>query len=265
MSNNYDNYEPSGATEYEGSNGIHYSIKYGCLCRVSKEEQTGAGWIKKLLPQEDGSTMVRWYRPAKLEGWITKIEWYDREHNGKPYRGYKMTLTAKGQNFIIDWPWNSRATNRLLMTALAIDYSKPLFVNAFTGREGDLVVTFKQLGEKVPQYFTKGDMGDCPPPTEYVELGKKKWDWKETNIYLWNMMNERIIPHVTKTALERGLDNQPSGEVAQEDQYTGQPVQQTAPTNAPSPIGDAHAAMAAPVATTVPPAVAASGDDDIPF
>lgn len=271
MSNNYEDYEPSGATEYSGASGIHYSIKYGCLCRVSKEEQTEPGWVKKLLPQEDGSILTRWYRPAKLEGWITDIVWYDREHQGKPYSGYKMTLTAKGQNYIIDWPWNSRATNRLLMTALAIDYTKPLAVNAFTGREGDLVVTFNQLGEKVPQYFKKGDMGDCPEPVEYMEMGKKKWDWKETNLYLWNMMNDRIIPHVKRTALERGLASQPAGEVA-DDQYTGQPAQ--AATNAPSPIGEAHAAMAAPAAPvaapvatvpSAPPATAASGDDDIPF
>ena len=274
MSNNYEDYEPSGATEYEGPRGTYYDIKYGCLCRISKTEQTGPGWLTKFITLDDGTELVRWYIPAKLEGYVNAIEWYDKEHLGKPYRGYKMTLTAKGQNYIIDWSWNSRATKRLLMTALAIDYEKPLFVNAFTGQEGDLVVTFKQLGESVPQYYKKDDMKDCPPPQEKWEMAKKVWDWSATNNFLWTMMAERVIPHVAKIAAERNLRQQPAGA----DEFTGQPQAAAAPDRSTTfqenpALAGRHVEPWMPphstttqTATAPPPAVATAGsDDDIPF
>lgn len=230
--------EPRGAVEHTGVNGKFIHIKYGCLCEVSKTPIEG--WMNPVNQKTGEVIPDKWIKVYKsLEVWIDKLEWYQRTHGQEEYLGWKMHASAGGIHYILDLPLNSEATKKFMMSARNIDYDVPLEVAAWTSRDdGKLAVWFKQNDKSVLQYYKKGDMKECPSPTQKLGIGgKAKWDWDATDAYLHNEMQNMIAPHIEKCAADRGY---------------------TAPAPAP-----------APTATDLPthsgPAGAIAAEDDIPF
>lgn len=229
---------PRGAEEYAGTNSKFLNIKYGCLCEVSKTKVEG--WAEQeIVDRDTGEITVKWIKVYKfVEGWVNKLEWYDREFKGKPYMGWKMHLEANGINYILDLPLNNSATKKVMMSARSIDFNIPLEVRAWTNREdGKLAVWLKQCDVSVPQFYKKGDMKECPEPVEKLGIGgKKKWDWEATDTFLWREMQDHITPLIEECSRNRGVG-------------MGASSTEAPPTSTPSP--------GAPLYT--------GPDDDIPF
>lgn len=230
--------EPRGAVEYTGANAKFLHIKYGCLCEVSKRQV--AGWTEhEIVDRDTGAITTKWIKIYKsLEAWVNKLEWYSREHQGTDYMGWKMHMSAGDTNYVLDLPLNNPATKKFMLSALNINFERPLEIKAWTDREtGKLAFWLQQDGESILQYYKKGDMKTCPEPQNKIGIGgKEKWDWEETNTFLWNEMQDRITPHIEKCAADRGYK------------------------------GSADAAAASGVPThTGPVGATAATDDDIPF
>lgn len=197
--------EPRGAVEDRGPRAKYLDIKYGCLCEVSKTPVEG--WTKHDILDDDGVVKVtKWIKIYEsLEMWVDKLEWYSRTHESLEYSGWKMLGHAGDVNYSVDFALTSRATKRLMMVARSIDWDAPLDMRVWPeAGTGNIAINFKQNDTIVPQFYSKADMKECPAPSQKTVMGKTKWDWEETNDFLWREMNEVIAPHIEKSAADRG-------------------------------------------------------------
>lgn len=206
--------QPRGATEYTGGNATFINIAYGCLCEVSKTPKEG--WKHPINQKTGDEILDKWIKPYKsLEGWINKLEWYSREHGDNVYMGWKMHMEAGGVNYILDLPLHSPATKKFMMSARNIDYDVPFEIAVWTDRDGKLAAWLKQNDQTVLQYYKKDDMKECPAPVRKEGVGGKvKWDWTDTDRFLWKEMQDVITPHVEKSADARGYTEPENAPVA---------------------------------------------------
>lgn len=197
--------EPRGAVEHTAGNARFFYIKYGCLCEVSKNAIEG--W-KNPIHQLTGEIITdRWIKsPKSLDGWVNKLEWYKRHHGENDYVGWKLHMSAGSDNYILDLPLNSQATQKFMLSARNLDFEFPLEISAWTDKDGKLAVWLKQDDQTVFQYYKKGDMKNCPEPVQKPAIGggKPNWDWDATDAFLWKEMQEVIAPQIEQIAKERG-------------------------------------------------------------
>lgn len=182
-----------GLQERTGGNGIFLSIKHHGIVQESKRERDGFEPINITL--RSGEVITKYIkRYSGVEAMIKKIEWYDREYDGRPYKGWKLLLDANGTACVLDIDFNSRQAGRFMKLAENLDFSKPVEFSAWHDVKDDTTAfNVKQDGASVRQKYTMDDPGDCPPPKE--RMGGKL-DFGDQEDFLFNRMIKVVIPRV---------------------------------------------------------------------
>lgn len=182
-------------------------IKHSSIVQESKQPRDGFEAIEVTNPRTDEKITKYIKRYNGVEALVCKIEWYEREHEGTRYMGWKLHLDAAGVPCVLDLPFSSRAASRFMKLAENIDYGRPVEFRAWHDQKTDSTAFYVgQDGKSVPQLYTMENPGECPAPTKN-RLGK--WNFDKQNEYLYDRMTQVVIP-----AVEQAGNEMPSGEVA---------------------------------------------------
>lgn len=187
--------------DFDGGNGTYLKLKHGYLCQESKTEKEG--W-KKVEGDFDGEHYKKWIRPYKaVNGYIDKVERYEREFNGRRFRGWNITLNDNGEIYNLDIPFASvKLNSRWMKIAESIDYHKPVRISAWADkkREGAMALNIQQDGVTVPQKYSREDPGDMPEP---IQRSSGKWDYGAQEDFLVDRIIRFVIPNVEVIAANR--------------------------------------------------------------
>ena len=183
-------------------------IKHGHLCQESKKPRDGYKQIDGVL--RDGTPYTKWIYPYKaVSGYVTKIEFYDREFEGRKFRGWHLYIDADGNPCVLDIPFTSRVNSRFMKVAENIDFRKPVRFSAWPDRKTDSTAfNMQQDGVTIPQKYTRENMYDCPEP---VQRASGKWDYGEQEDFLVERMMSTVIPTVEAAAALRPLRAEAAG------------------------------------------------------
>lgn len=187
--------------DYGEGNGIWLKIKHGCICQESKVEKEGYKKVEGVL--QDGTPWKKWIHPYKaVSGYIDKIDRYDREDNGRKYRGWNITITDGDANYVLDIPFSGvRVNSRWMKIAENIDYTKPVRFTAWTDKKTDsTALNIQQDGVTVPQKYTREEPNGLPEP---VQRSSGKWDYGEQEDFLVDRIIRFVIPNVEVIAANR--------------------------------------------------------------
>ena len=185
--------------ERSTSHSNFLTIKHGAICLEGSEGQEGYELVEG---EVNGSPYSKWIRKfAAVDGKVTRIEWYNREHNGTAYKGIHITLKDGGQFFQVDLPFGKRHYDYFTKIMDNIDFEQPIEFNAWLDtkspkvKNGQFPTAFiaKQNGAILQWAYTRDNMGECPPP-EQDEMGT--WDFRKQRIWLYKRLTEVIIPKV---------------------------------------------------------------------
>lgn len=189
-----------GLEEYDEGNGIFLKIKHGCICTESKVEKDGYKKVEGTL--QDGTPWKKWIRPYKaVSGYVDKIERYDREFEGRKFRGWSIAINDAGNIYFLDIPFTSRVNSRWMKLAESIDYTKPVRFSAWHDRKTDSTAfNVQQDGVSVPQKYTREDPGDMPEP---IQRSSGKWDYGAQEDFLVERLLKFVIPNVELIAANR--------------------------------------------------------------
>lgn len=189
-----------GLEDYGEGNGIWLKIKHGHICQESKTEKEGYKKVEGFL--QDGTPWKKWIRPYKaVSGYVDKIEPYDREHNGRKFRGWDIVINDGDSEFHLDIPFDSRVNSRWMKVAEMIDYSKPVRFSAWHDTKSDSTAfNVQQDGVSVPQKYTREDPGDMPEP---IQRSSGKWDYGAQEDFLVERLKKFVIPNVELIAANR--------------------------------------------------------------
>lgn len=186
-----------GLQEKTGGGGIFLSIKHHGIVQESKYERQGFEPID--IPLRSGGFITKYVkRYSGVEAMVKKIEWYDREYDGRPYKGWKIYLDADGTACVLDIDFNSRQAGRFMKLAENLDFSKPVEFSAWHDTKNDTTAfNVKQDGASVPQRYTRENPGNLPPPKE--RMGGKL-DFGDQEDFLFEQMMNVVIPRVNAAA-----------------------------------------------------------------
>lgn len=193
-----------GLEEYGEGAGTFLKIKHGCICQESKTEKEGYKKVEGVL--RDGTPWKKWIRPYKaVSGYIDKIERYDREHEGRKFRGWNITINDGENQYFLDIPFDSKVNSRWMKLAEAIDYTKPVRFSAWTDKKTDsTAINLQQDGVSVPQRYTREEPNGLPEPTQRTS---GKWDYSAQEDFLIERLTKFVIPNVETIAAKRnGVD-----------------------------------------------------------
>ena len=178
-------------------NTIFLKIRSQGICQESKEERAGYQHISGTVAAT-GKKWEKWIKPYKgVEAMVTKIEWYEREFDGKRLIGWTLYLNANGTNCTLDMPFDHRTTGRFMKLAENIDFRKPVYFTAWKDKDDKIAFNVKQGGVTVPQKYTRAEPNGLPEPTQDF---KGKWDYSAQEKYLHDVMIDTVIPTVQAAA-----------------------------------------------------------------
>jgi hypothetical protein len=196
-----------GLQEATATGTTYLHVKHHSIVEESKTPIVGFEPVEVENPRtkEKFTKYIKRYRG--VEALVCKIEWYEREHEGTPFMGYKLHLDAAGSPCVLDLPLKSRVTSRFMKLAENIDFTQPVEFSAWYDKQSDSTAFNVKQGERsVPQKYTKEDPGDCPAPVQSKVT--KKWNFDAQTEYLMGVMDEIVIP-----AVEAAQNEMPAGEV----------------------------------------------------
>jgi hypothetical protein len=184
-----------GLQEDTGASSIFLTIKHGSICEESKTPRAGFESIEVNNPRT-GETVTKYIKKYKtVEALVTDLEWYDREHEGTRYFGWKLHLDAAGVPCILDLPFDKRITSRFMKTAENIEFTEPVEFRAWHDNKSDSTALFiGQFEKSVPQKYTMDDMGECPQAVQNAVT--KKWNYEKQSEWLYQRMLDVVIPAV---------------------------------------------------------------------
>lgn len=196
-----------GLEEYGEGSGVFLKIKHGCICQESKTEKEGYKKVEGVL--RDGTPWKKWIRPYKaVSGFVDKIERYDREHEGRKFRGWNLLINDGENQYNLDIPFDSKVNSRWMKLAEAIDYTKPVRFSAWTDKKTDsTAINLQQDGVSVPQKYTREEPNGLPEPTQRAS---GKWDYSAQEDFLIERLIKFVIPNVELIAASRNNGNQPA-------------------------------------------------------
>jgi hypothetical protein len=192
--------------EYGESNGTYLKIKHSCICQESKTEKDGYKKVEGTL--KDGTPWKKWIRPYKaVSGYVDKIERYDREHEGRKFRGWNITINDEGTRYFLDIPFDSRVNGRWMKLAESIDYNKPVRFSAWHDKKSDsTALNVQQDGVSVPQKYTREEPNGLPEP---IQRSSGKWDYGAQEDFLVERLIKFVIPNVELVAANRNGVGEP--------------------------------------------------------
>jgi len=214
--------------EQTESTGKFLHVQRGAICLKADKPTEG---YEEITGEVDGVPFTTYVKKfAAVDGLITKIAWEVREHSGKTYRGLKITIKDKGENYILDLPFGKRQYDMFTKIAENIDYEKPVEFIAWQDKQDERVTAFacKQDGKFVQWKYTREDMGDCPQPVKSEITGK--WSFDAQREWLLKRIIEVVIPHVDSIV----RFDEPTPEY-DEPQFTGDPLESGPDINATPP------------------------------
>ena len=183
-----------GLQKESDSGMLYLAVKHHSICHESKTEQTGHVPIVVENPRSKEKITKYIEKYKAVEALICHIEWYEREHDGKKYRGFKLSLNAAGTPCVLDIPFKSRACGRFMKLAENIDPTQPVEFSAWYDKKDDATAfNVKQGGKAVPQKYTLENPGDCPR-AEKDEAGDL--DFRAQTRFLLGRMKDVVIPRV---------------------------------------------------------------------
>lgn len=212
--------------EKRAAQAVYVGIKERSLCEERKfsgndtpetqDDLKRAGF--KLVKRPIGKTdqrikkWVRYY--GFVEGYITDLVWFDREHNGVKYRGYKIHMQDGSETYILDLLLNQNTWDIWCKTAENIDFTKKINISVWHDRKDDSTAfRICQDGKTVKRRYTMEHMGDCPPAQKDELDGT--WDFKAQKRYLFKRMADVVIPaiHAAKANRDPLIDDTPMSDV----------------------------------------------------
>lgn len=210
-----------GLTRKAPSNAIFLTVKDFSLWQELKSPVEGCDSIEVTNPKTKEVIIKHGWKYADLEGKATKLEKYDRMHNGTRYFGFKLYLRDGEDKFILDMPYQSGFLRKFLKTAPAIDWDRPLSISVFKGRnkekgnKEELAVWFRQDGATVKPYFTKDHPGDMPPAVFDRELNE--WDFRAQHRWLCARLTEVTMTEIAEAAAHTSAAAEPVEQPEEED------------------------------------------------
>jgi hypothetical protein len=154
--------------------GNFLTIKHHSICRELKpapstpaeKEDAIANKFQEITVENpsdvkpDGSkgTVQKWVRKfGSLDGRITGLEWYDREHSGVRYMGLKMKLKDEGETYVLDLGFGSKGYDVFTRVMEDIDYTKPIEISVWQDKKtaNGTAVLWRQGGDSLKWRYTK--------------------------------------------------------------------------------------------------------------
>lgn len=218
----------------DNSQGLFFGIKHGGFTLESDKPEEGFIETEVFNPRTQQKQIKYLNTYRAIEGRITKITWYDRDHAKGRFVGFKLTIYDQGEYYVIDFPFGKRHYNYFCRVMDNIDYEKPVVLRAYPKKDDKgrdyTEMSIMQDGKYIEQKYTKMNPGDCPQSVQN-ELGK--WDSTDRHIWLRDRLFDVIIPHVTEINAsgdyENDVDERPAqAAVAATPAFTG-PVAGTPP------------------------------------
>jgi hypothetical protein len=192
----------AGLQEDDGmGGGIFLHIRGGFLCEVSKVPREG--FKESTLLGNDGERYTKYVKAYKaIEALVVSMEWYKRELDNRKYLGFRLILNAAGDAISFDLPKDSTAFSRFIKTAENIDFKRPVTFKAWPDSQNHKTAfgIFQRDPKdedklvKVPQKYTKENLGECPPPIK--DEMTDEWDFKVQTRWLLGRMAQVVIPAI---------------------------------------------------------------------
>lgn len=174
-----------------GDGGIFLHVKHGTVCQESKAPREGFVPIEVTNPRS-GDKSIKYIKKYKaVEAMVKRIEWYEREHDGIPFMGWKLVLDADGTVCTLDIPLQSPIAGRFMKLAENLDFTLPVEFSAWKSPDDKTAFAVRQNGVIVPQKYTREEPGDCPPP---IQGFGKKWNYDAQTQFLHERMSQVVIP-----------------------------------------------------------------------
>jgi hypothetical protein len=191
-----------GVTRQSETNAMHLSIKDWSLWQEIKNKAEGCETIKVTNP-EDKTVLDKYgYKYESLVGRVVHLAEYKREWKGKVFSGFKLHVQDGADKFILDMPYTSRILRNFLHTCPNMNWSKPLSIRAFKGKndkgEPEQAIWFQQDEQTVKFYFTKDNPHGMPAPKQHPRT--QKWDFSEQQEWLIERMMNDTAPAIAAAA-----------------------------------------------------------------
>lgn len=191
-----------GFQERSTGNGKFFVIKHNTICEESAKEKPGFEPVEVMNPQTKEVSIRFIKRYAALEAMVTRIEWRDTgDQYDQRYTSWKIHLDADGDKGVLEIPFQSRASSRLMKLAENIDFTRPVEFRAWRDAKTESTAFFVGQREdeddeksiSVPQKYTRENPGDCPEPVK--RLGGK-WSFDDQMEFLHERMMSVVIPRI---------------------------------------------------------------------
>lgn len=248
--------------EKNDSRGNFFQLKHGGF--TLEADGPTEGFTETEVPNPStGHTVTKYLKTyAAIDGKITKIQWYDREHDGVRYVGVKLIIHDGGETYSLDLPFGKRHYNYFMRVMDNIDYTQPVSLESWPKKDdkGRSYTEFaiKQNGQFVAQSYTRANPGECPLAVEIKDGLGTKWDSRDRQIWLRDRLLNHVIPHVDEL---NATGDAPTDDA--DDAFTGPSVTDTkvkaAKVHGTPPEDEAEFAKSRRFVDTVPE------EDDIPF
>lgn len=185
--------------EKSKSQGTFFSLKHGGFALEADGPTEGYTEMDVNNPST-GQMVKKWIKKYEsIEGRISKLEWYNREHGGNRYMGLKIIIRDVGESYSIDLVYGKRHWNYFMRVMDNIDYTQPVELIAYPKKDDQqrpyTEFAIKQNGKWVEQSYTRKDPGECPPAVQ-DQMGK--WDSRDRQAWLYDRLTNVIIPYVTE-------------------------------------------------------------------
>jgi len=175
------------------SNAIYLTISNGQICKkVIKPTATSKERVNK-----NGATV----HEEHYKGWkgrITGIAVRDHKDYGKHWN---VTITDEDGDAILQMNYSSGYSAAFLKILPNIDLNSEVNIVPDMRVEGDKKKTtlfITQHGKPVKWYYTKDNPNGLPPLNKIRVKGEDTWDDSDCMEYLEKMVNETIVPKLSK-------------------------------------------------------------------
>ncbi len=126
-----------------------------------------------------------------IDGYIVGGKVERKEIGGAVIESIVLKIKDGSEIFNLNIPWGSKMRDALVKSLPNIDVTKPVEVVVFPDKEDkSAVLLLKQSGENVKWHYTKDNPNGLPQPVQKTVKGVKKWDFSETETFLWNAAEE---------------------------------------------------------------------------
>jgi hypothetical protein len=227
-----------GAKESSGSNRIYVGLRIGKIAQTLKEPREGFHPAKTV---NKAGKETHFFAKAydELVGYVTGLRWKTSElTDGTVLTGWDVTIDTGDQEFVLHVSSNDRPYQRFMSCLLNVDFSRPVKFVGFMGhnngksqkvllltqsdKEKDWVQPkyqerwlsqdiVKKLKEKLPlteqdqrnvAYLSDGKIDGNYP---YIkQLSDGKWSADNWNEFLFEKMNEEVLPAIEEANSHRG-------------------------------------------------------------